>query len=52
MTIPGCPVVLPDIERVLACEQGTIVFEGGLELKNVLYVTKIKMQFTFCSTIN
>ncbi|XP_068466252.1 uncharacterized protein [Phaseolus vulgaris] len=33
-TIQGCPVGLPDGERVLACEQGTVTLEEGLELKN------------------
>ena len=41
-TIQGCPVGLPDGERVLACEQGTVTLEEGLELKNVLYVPKLK----------
>ena len=33
---------LPDGERVLACKQGMMILEGGLELKNVLYVPKLK----------
>ncbi|XP_068483289.1 uncharacterized protein [Phaseolus vulgaris] len=33
-TIQRCPVGLPDGERVLACEQGTMTLEEGLELKN------------------
>jgi len=41
-TIQGCPVGLPDGERVLACKQGTVILEGGLELKNILYVPKLK----------
>ncbi|XP_072076847.1 uncharacterized protein [Arachis hypogaea] len=36
-TIRGCPVGLPDGEQVIACKQGTMILEGGLELKNVLY---------------
>ena len=41
-TIQGCPIGLPDGECVLACEQGTMTLEEGLELKNVLYVPKLK----------
>ena len=41
-TIPGCPVGLPDDECILACKQGTVVLEGGLKLKTVLYVQKLK----------
>jgi len=29
-------------ERVLACKQGMVILEGGLELKNVLYVPNLK----------
>jgi len=32
----------PDGERVLACKQGTMTLEEGLELKNVLHVPKLK----------
>jgi len=41
-TIQGCPVGLPDGERVLPCKQGTMTLEEGLELKNGLYVPKLK----------
>jgi len=32
---------LPD-GGVIACKQGTMILEGGLELKIVLYVLKLK----------
>jgi len=35
-------VGLPDGEHEIACKQGTMILEAGLELKNVLYVSKLK----------
>ena len=41
-TIEGCPVGLPNGEHVLANKEGDVVLDGGLKLKNVLYVPKLK----------
>ncbi|XP_072066989.1 uncharacterized protein [Arachis hypogaea] len=41
-TIRGCPVGLLDREQAIVCKQGTVIIDGGLELKNVLYVPKLK----------
>ena len=45
--ITACPVGLPNGERTNATKEGTIILEGGLKLKNVLYVPKLR-----CSLIS
>ncbi|WVZ19084.1 hypothetical protein V8G54_006406 [Vigna mungo] len=39
--LEGCPVGLPNGEFVLANKEGSIFLDGGLKLKNVLYVPKL-----------
>ncbi|KAJ1378331.1 Retrotransposon gag domain [Sesbania bispinosa] len=37
----GCPVGLPDGQKVFATKEGTTTLEGGLKINNVLYVPKL-----------
>jgi hypothetical protein len=45
--VQGCPVGLPDGQKVLATKEGTTTLDGGLKLSNVLYVPKLN-----CSLIS
>nr|KYP63606.1 Retrovirus-related Pol polyprotein from transposon TNT 1-94 [Cajanus cajan] len=45
--ITACPVGLPNGEQTNATKEGTVILEGGLKLKNVLYVSKLR-----CSLIS
>ena len=45
--VQGCPVGLPDGQKVVATKEGTTTLEGGLKINNVLYVPKLN-----CSLIS
>jgi hypothetical protein len=45
--IQGCPVGMPDGQKVVATKEGTTTLDGGLKLSNVLYVPQLN-----CSLIS
>ena len=45
--VQGCPVGLPDGQKVVATKEGTTTLEGGLKINNVLYVPKLNYSLIF-----
>lgn len=34
-SVPGCPVGLPDRQKVITTKRGTTILEGGMKISNV-----------------